>query len=331
MIRAVTYRRSGHPVDVLELTDIAAPPAPGRGQVQLQVSAFPIHPGDLQAVAAARPAAGQIVAAGLEATGVVLAVGEGVSTVAPGTRVTVFPCPGAWREQINVDANLAVVVPDSVSDEVAAQMLVNPITVLMLRRAAQQHFSAGFDGVILNNAAASAVGRLFTAGAEHHQIATISIVRSEQRAQQLRQRFPSVPVVSTATPGWEDRVRQVAGARPIPVVLDPIGGSTAAALLSLLSPGGTLIIYGLMDAESIPLHAADLIESAIGLRGLTIGRWLTAVSPDERASDVASALAMARGFPQQFDTAAIYPLEQITDAVQHVSKPGKVGTVLVKT
>ena len=60
-----------------------------------------------------------------------------------------------------MDAELAVPVPDSLPDEIAAQMLVNPVTVLMLRRAAQQHFSVGFDGVVLNNAAASAVGRLF--------------------------------------------------------------------------------------------------------------------------------------------------------------------------
>ena len=60
-----------------------------------------------------------------------------------------------------MDAELAVPVTDSLPDEIAAQMLVNPVTVLMLRRAAQQHFSVGFDGVVLNNAAASAVGRLF--------------------------------------------------------------------------------------------------------------------------------------------------------------------------
>jgi hypothetical protein len=78
----------------------------------------------------------------------------------------VFLVDGAWRQEITVDAELAVPVPDSLPDEIAAQMLVNPVTVLMLRRAAQQHFSVGFDGVVLNNAAASAVGRLlFTAGA----------------------------------------------------------------------------------------------------------------------------------------------------------------------
>ena len=105
-----------------------------------------------------------------------------------------------------MDAEQAVPVPDSHPDEIAAQTLVNPVTVLMLRRAAQQHFSVGFDGVVLNNAAASAVGRLFTAGAHHHQIVTISIVRNEARAEQLRDRFPEVPVVSTDSPDWTARV-----------------------------------------------------------------------------------------------------------------------------
>ena len=131
--------------------------------------------------------------------------GQGVA-LKPGTRVTVFLVDGAWRQEITMDAEQAVPVPDSHPDEIAAQTLVNPVTVLMLRRAAQQHFSVGFDGVVLNNAAASAVGRLFTAGAHHHQIVTISIVRNEARAEQLRDRFPEVPVVSTNSPDWTARV-----------------------------------------------------------------------------------------------------------------------------
>ena len=138
------------------------------------------------------------------------------------------PYAGAWRQVANVDAANVVPVPDSVPDEVAAQMLCNPITAVMLRRAAQQHFAVGYDGVVLNNAAASSVGRLFTAVAEHHQIATI-----EHRAQRGARRnsygtaSPTVPAVSTADPNWVEQVRTAAGSRPIPVALDPVGGATA--------------------------------------------------------------------------------------------------------
>ena len=329
MSLAITYRRCGDPSEVLEVTDIGEPPPPGPGQVQVQLSAFPIHPGDLLAISATQTSGRELIA-GVEATGVVTEVGAGVTSFNPGTRVTFFPQPGAWRQIVNVDAAIAVPVPDSVPDEVAAQMLCNPITALMLRRAAQQHFGVGFDAVVLNNAAASSVGRLFTAVAEQHQIATISIVRSEQRAQQLRDRFPTVPVVSTSDPDWVEQVHTAAAGRPIPVALDPVGGTAAHDLLSALSPGGTLIIYGELAQEPIPLHAATVLHSALGITGLTINRWLTAVSPEQRASDVASAVMITTDLPHHFDVAAIYPLDRIADAVRHVSQPGKVGTVVVK-
>ena len=331
MTRAITYAAAGDPADVLEVTEIPAPPAPGPGQVQVEVSAFPIHPGDLVGVSFGPSTPGQRTVAGLEATGVVVATGPGVDTLAAGTRATVFPNPGSWAQRINVAAELAVPVPASVSDDVAAQMVCNPLTALLLYRAAQQHFSVGFGGLILNNAANSSVGRLFTASADHHQIATISVVRSTDRARELAVRYPSVPVVSTDDPDWVERVRSIADGRPIPVALDPVGGAIAGDLISLLSPGGTLIAYGALASEDIPLHAAALVRNEIGIRGLTIGRWLSGVAPERRASDIASVAAIAIGLSAEFDVAGTYTLDQISEAARHVSAPGKVGTVIVKT
>ena len=331
MTLAITYAAAGDPADVLATTEIPDPPPPEPGQVQIKVRAFPIHPGDLAGINLVPPAPGERAVPGLEATGVVVAVGPGVSTPAVGTRVTVFPNPGSWAQRINVPAELAVTVPDSVSDDIAAQMVCNPLTALLLYRAAQQHFSVGFDGFVVNNAANSSVGRLFTAGAQLHQIATISVVRSAARAQELAERYPNVPVISTDNPDWVEQVRTVADGRPIPVALDPIGGTIAADLISLLSAGGTLITYGQVAQENIPLHASALLGGEIGLRGLTIGRWLTGTAPERRASDIASARALATSQPAEFDVAGAYSLDQITDAVQHVNRPGKIGTVIVKT
>jgi hypothetical protein len=78
------------------------------------------------------------------------------------------------------------------------------------------------------------------------------------------------------------------------------------------------------------LHAATVLHSALGITGLTINRWLTAVSPEQRASDVATAVMITAGLPQHFDVAAVYPLDRIANAVRHVSQPGKVGTVVVR-
>jgi NADPH:quinone reductase-like Zn-dependent oxidoreductase len=331
MTWAITYASAGDPAEVLEATEIPNPPTPSPGQVQVEVRAFPIHPGDLVGVSFGPPHPGQRTVAGLEATGVVVATAPGVDTPTVGTRVTVFPNPGSWAQRINVAAELAVPVPDSFHDDLAAQMVCNPLTALLLYRAAQQHFSVGFDGIIINNAANSSVGRLFTAGAEHHQIATISVVRSADRAHELAARYPNVPAVSTDDPDWVKKIRTIADRRTIAVALDPVGGAIAGHLMSLLSSGGTLITYGAMAQESIPLHASALVTGEIGIRGLTIGRWLSGVAPERRASDIASVIAIATAQPGEFDVAGTYKLHQIAEAVRHVKRPGKNGTVIVKT
>src|ERR1700733_3975979 len=101
---AVTYSQPGDPADILDVTDTEDPPDPGRGEIQVKISAFPIHPGDLFNVSAASPRGGQASRAGLEATGTIEQVGPGVATVAPGDRVTIFPHLGAWAQMINVPA-----------------------------------------------------------------------------------------------------------------------------------------------------------------------------------------------------------------------------------
>jgi NADPH:quinone reductase-like Zn-dependent oxidoreductase len=329
MTLAVTYSRAGDPADTLEVSEVAAPPPPGRGEIQVEVSAFPIHPGDLFTISATPPGSGETSRAGLEATGTVREVGPAVTDIVPGTRVTFFPHPGSWAQLVNIPADLAVTVPDELSDEVAAQLVCNPITALLLHRAAQQHFSIGFDGLIVNNAASSSVGRLVTAYAQDHHIASVNVVRSAARARQLSQETPAVPAVSTDTRGWPKKVREAAHSRPITAIVDPVGGQIASELFALLAPGGTLITYGQLSGDSVTLDPAVLMSGS-GQRGLTIGRWLSATSPEQRASDVAAAVELVLAHRELLEPAAVYPLNELTTAAQRVSAPGKVGTVVIR-
>jgi NADPH:quinone reductase-like Zn-dependent oxidoreductase len=322
------YMQAGDPADVVKLVDVDEPRDPGPGQVLIRVTLFPIHWGDLQAIQYGSPS-GQV-RAGVEATGVVEKVGPGVHHVTPGARVSVFPHPGAWAERITADAQFVVPVPDSVSDEIAAQMLVNPLTVLMLRREAEKQFSTGYDGVVLNNAAGGSVGRLVTAALSQHHIATISLVRSAKTAQRLRERFPEVPVVVTEDPDWVDAVRDLIGGRTVGAALDPVGGAIGADLLGQLSPGGTVVVYGRMADEPIPVHASALLDRGLTLRGATIGRWVATTTPEQRASDTRTAGLIAQALSDHFDVAAIYPIGELSDAIRHAAKPGKTGTVLVR-
>jgi|KBSMisStaDraftv2_1062788.scaffolds.fasta_scaffold2879870_1 hypothetical protein len=70
-------------------------------------------------------------------------------------------------------------------------------------------------------------------------------------------------------------------------------------------------------------------EDLTGVTGWVERLVLAAVSPEQCASDVATAATITAGLPPHFDVTVTYPLDQIADAVRHVSQSGKVGTVVV--
>ncbi|MGW0693124.1 MULTISPECIES: zinc-binding dehydrogenase [unclassified Streptomyces] len=334
MNRRVVYTRGGSPADVLTVIEEPEPAEPERGQLLIRTTAFPVHPGDLHLIAAYPGEATDPVTPGIEATGVVEAVGPG-TRVAPGvevgSRVTVFPQPGAWSQWFVADAEAVVAVPDELPDEVAAQMLANPLTAVMLRREAQDHVAFGYDGFLVQTAAGSSVGRLVTGVSQFHNFALINVVRSERGAAELRRRFPDVPVVATERPDWADEVRKAAGGRPVSVALDPIGGKMTGSLIDLLAPGGKLVSYGMIAEEPISVHTSTLVGKSLTLRGKNIiSGWPSEASPERRASDIATAKQIALALAEQFDVVATYGLGELADAVEHAVRPGKVGTVLVR-
>ncbi|MFE7030034.1 alcohol dehydrogenase catalytic domain-containing protein [Streptomyces sp. NPDC057621] len=330
-MRAITYDQHGEAAQVLSLSEQPSPVAPAAGQVRVRVLSRPVHPGDLAGVQGFPGASQQPFATpripGLEGMGVVETVGEGVRDLRPGQRVAFFPVPGAWSELVTAPADLVVPVPEGASDDTAALMLVNPLTLLMLLRAVEdaQH---GQAGPVAQTAAGSSVGRLVAAAALRHDIPLVNLVRSATGAETLRQRFPTLPTISTADADWRSQVRDATGGRGAQVVLDAVGGSLTGELAGLLDDGGTLITYGQLGSGSTPLESVALTARDLTVRGVSIGRWMTR-TPEERAEDVAFAADLAASAPDLFEVAARYDLADFAKAVDHARRPGKSGTVLL--
>ena len=330
-MRTITYEQQGHAAQVLCLRELPAPAAPADGQVLVRVLARPIHLGDLIGVEGfpglppKRFATPQV--PGLEGTGVVEAVGGGVPGLEPGRRVAFFPVPGAWSELVTVPAELVVPVPDAVSADTAALLLVNPITLLMLLRAVEDA-RRGQPGPVVQTAAGSSIGKLVSAAALRHGLPLVNLVRSAEGARELQQRFPGLPAISTSDADWRIQVRDAVGGSGARVVLDAVGGSLAGELTALLADGGTLISYGALGSGSTPLESLALVPRELAVRGVSVTRWLTR-TPAERAEDVAFAVGLAETAPELFEVAGRYDLADFAEAVDHVRRPGKSGTVLL--
>ena len=331
-MKAVIYRRPGAPEDVIEVTDVDAPGEPGEGQLLVRVSRSPIHPGNLLMIPT-EPAGKTFPPRelGSEGVGEVLAVGAGVSGFAVGDRVAFFPAWGSWREQILVDAGAAVVVPDEVSDDVASQLFVNPVTAREVLRAVEQvgRGTAGVDGPLVVTAAASSVGSFIIDGALARGLDVIPVVRSDSAAEVVRGHFPGLPVVTTSDDGWRGTLSSAITGRPVPVIIDAHGGPFARELMrEFLSPEGTLLVYGDLTGGSTGVETFDFLIQEHGIRGVSIGRWLTRTA-EVREGDVRAALATAVTSPHLYAVADVRPFDEVADAVVASRRPGKRGTVLL--
>ena len=143
-MRRIVHHELGEPARVLRVED--GPSAPlGPDQVRVRVSYAPIHPGDLLGIVGS-PAFGTppTIASGgrvpgFEGAGVVSGIGSKVDPalgLQEGLRVAFFPAWGAWSDEAVVPASSVVPLPDSIPDEVGAQMLINTVTALTAIRAA---------------------------------------------------------------------------------------------------------------------------------------------------------------------------------------------------
>lgn len=334
-MRTVRYHSYGHPEQVLQLAAVAAPPAPGKDEVQVRVLARPIHPGDLLGVAGRYRAAGDTsgvasggVTPGFEGMGVIEAVGSAVGEhLRPGMRVAFFPGRGAWGELANVGAAFVMALPDDVSDPLAAQMHVIPLTALMLLRAARAAGAVAGSTMMLT-AAGSAVARIAAALALREGIRVVGVVRASAGIADLKQLLPGAQLLATDQPDWRAQLDATLAGAPVHTLLDPVGGALASELFLRIASGGTLLSYGDLSGEPLTLPALAFSTRDIQIRGVSVGRWVSQ-GPEQRGEDLRDVLALLRSHAELLPVAAQYDLADVHSAVSHATRPGKLGGVIL--
>jgi len=189
---------------------------------------------------------------GLEAAGVVEAIGPGVSDVGIGDRVAYCGGPpGAYSEVRVMPADKLVKLPDGVSDRSAAALMLKGLTVQYLFH---QTFELKGGETILFHAAAGGVGLIACQWARALGVTMIGTVGSDEKAALAKANGCTHPIVSTRE-NFVERVKELTGGKGVPVVYDSIGKDTFPASLDCLKPRGLFVSFG---SSSGPIAAFDL-------------------------------------------------------------------------
>src|SRR4051794_19366194 len=227
---------------------------PGRGEVRLRHKAVGLNFADTYFRTGLYPAA-LPAGMGVEAAGVVEAVGPGVTGFAEGDRVTYTGSPlGAYSTERVMDVAPLIKLPETTPFEPAAAMTMRGLTCgSLLRRIAD--LKAG-DTVLLH-AAAGGVGLLFTQWARLLGVNVIGTVSTDEKAEIARAHGCTHTIVYTR----EDvaaRVRELTDGVGVPVAYDSIGRATVPSSLDSLRRRGLLVCFGTASGPIPPIDAMQL-------------------------------------------------------------------------
>lgn len=237
MTRAVRIHRTGGP-DVLTLETVDAG-RPGAGEVLIRQTAVGLNFIDTYQRSGLYPLA-LPATLGMEAAGVVEAVGPGVTDPGIGDRVAYPMTTGAYAGERIMPANRLVRIPDGVSDETAAAMMLKGMTVEYLLT---RTFPVQEGQTILFHAAAGGVGLIACQWARALGARVIGTVSTTEKAALASAHGCHHPIV-TSNENIVERVMDITGGKGVPVVYDSIGRDTFDASLKVLAPRGTLVSFG---------------------------------------------------------------------------------------
>ncbi|MSR13307.1 MAG: quinone oxidoreductase [Gammaproteobacteria bacterium] len=252
MTKAIRIHQPGGP-DVLKWEDIDVP-APAAGEIQIRQTAVGLNYIDVYHRTGFYPSPLPFTP-GLEAAGVIEVLGTGVTNFKIGDRVTYATGPlGAYAQARVMPADRLVKIPDRITDQQAAAMMLQGMTVEYLIR---RTYTVKPGDTILVQAAAGGVGLILCQWAKHLGATVIGTVSSDEKAALARANGCDYPIVYTRE-DFHARVMEITNGAKVPVVYDSVGRDTFAKSLDCLAPLGVMALFGQASGPVPPFDLGQL-------------------------------------------------------------------------
>jgi NADPH2:quinone reductase len=249
MVKAIRVHETGGPEALIyEDYDL---PAPGPGEVQIKQHAVGVNFIDVYFRTGAYPAPTKPFVPGNEGAGEVVALGAGVTKFKIGDRVAYAGTLGAYAAARNIDAKFVVPLPENISYETAAAMMLKGLTAeyLLFRSYKVQPGDA-----ILIHAAAGGVGLIMCQWAKLLGATVIGTVGGEEKAKLAREAGADHTILYRSE-DFVARVKEITGGKLCAAVYDSVGKTTFPGSLDCLRPFGSFISFG---ASSGPIDAFNI-------------------------------------------------------------------------
>ncbi|MBQ5963630.1 quinone oxidoreductase [Massilia sp. ZL223] len=320
--KAIRIAANGGP-EVMEYVDVEVG-QPGPGEALVRQHAVGLNFIDVYFRTGLYP---QPLPAGLgqEGAGVVEAVGEGVTHVQPGDRVAYAGGPnGAYAELRTMPAHVLVKLPDAVSFETAAAMMLQGLTVQYLFRSTYPLMTGQ---TILFHAAAGGVGLIACQWARALGVNLIGTVGSKEKGE-LALAHGAAHVINYNEEDIVARVREITNGTGVPVVYDSVGKDTFFRSLDCLKPRGLMVSFGNSSGAVEPFSPGELAKrGSLYLTRPTLGAYM-ATRPELEAM-AADLFGMVESDKVKIEVNQTFPLSRAADAHRALESRRTTGSTVL--
>lgn len=317
----VIHSQGGPEVMVLEDRPVGDP---GPGQIRIRHHAVGLNFIDVYQRSGVYPMT-MPAALGMEAAGVVEAVGEGVTHLHPGMRAAyAAQPPGAYTQARVMPAAQVCPLPDSISFEQGAAMMLKGMTVQFLFHRTVP-LKAG--DTVLFHAAAGGVGLIACQWARSEGIRLIATAGSEEKCR-LALDHGASEAINYKSADWPRQVRALTGGRGVDAVMDSVGAATFDGSLDCLRPLGMMISFGNASGVVPPVNLGVL--AAKGSLQITRPTLFTHIARHEDCQAMAAHLfgKVASGAVQiRIDQR--FPMDRVADAHRALEARATTGATVL--
>lgn len=320
-MKAITFDRLGG-TEVLKLSEVPKPEIKP-GKVLVKNHAIGINFADILF------RQGQYVMAprlpdtpGLEAAGVIEAVGAGVESLKPGARVAYIGVK-TYAEYSLASAAQVIPLPDFISFQEGAAFPIQALTAYHMLHTAHRITP---EQVVLVHSAAGGVGILAVQIAKAAGAHVIGTVSKDSKADLVRE-FGANEVINYATHDFADEAMKLTGNRGVDLILDAVGEPTLKKGLRCLAPFGHLILYGRSGGAPEPLNLFSLFEKSLKVSGFVL--YTVSANPRLMRQGLEACFQLMREGKLKLLIGETFPLAQAAEAHRHMESRESVGKLIL--
>ncbi len=321
MTKAVRFHKQGGP-EVLQYEDVQVA-EPGAGQARIRHVAIGVNFVDTYQRSGLYPMPLPAVA-GNEGAGVVEAVGPGVTDLKAGDRIAYTGLSGSYCEARVVPADRLVKLPQGITEEQGASMMLKGLTVHYLIHST---YAVKKGETVLWHAAAGGVGLIACQWLKAMGVTVIGTVGSEEKAA-LAKAHGAEHVINYSKENFVERVKALTGGKGVPVVYDSVGKSTWEGSLDCLRPRGLMVSFGNASGAVAPVNLGILsTKGSLYVTRPTLGTYIVARAElVQRSNDL---FDMVKSGKVKIETTGRYKLADAAQAHRDLEGRKTTGSIVL--